>query len=155
MNEREILKYKLMMYGYEYGIEPIQINDKLLEIAKFFAKNQQIVNSKTTDCLYKANQTEISDSTRKFFDKRFKLHKVPFITEEEAKLIEKEYMESNHGYNYLLRETKEKSVLIEKIGWVKTKEQVPMDVKYTNPRISYDNKYWYLSVGIEVEMPIV
>ena len=28
-------------------------------------------------------------------------------------------------------------------------------VKYTNPRISYDNKYWYLSVGIEVEMPIV
>ena len=50
---------------------------------------------------------------------------------------------------------KEKSVLIEKIGWVKTKEQLPMDVKYTNPRISYDNKYWYLSVGIEEEMPIV
>ncbi len=50
---------------------------------------------------------------------------------------------------------KEKSVLIEKIGWVKTKEQLPMDVKYTNPRISYDNKYWYLSVGIEEEMPVV
>ena len=50
---------------------------------------------------------------------------------------------------------KEKSVLIEKIGWVKTKEQLPMDVKYANPRISYDNKYWYLSVGIEEEMPIV
>ena len=49
---------------------------------------------------------------------------------------------------------KEKSVLIEKIGWVKTKEQVPMNVKYTNPRISYDNKYWYLSVGIETEKPI-
>ena len=50
---------------------------------------------------------------------------------------------------------KEKSVLIEKIGWVKTKEQLPMDVKYTNTRISYDNKYWYLSVGIEEEMPVV
>lgn len=50
---------------------------------------------------------------------------------------------------------KEKSVLIEKIGWVKTKEQLPMDVKYTNPRISYDDKYWYLSVGIEEEMPVV
>lgn len=50
---------------------------------------------------------------------------------------------------------KEKSVLIEKIGWVKTKEQLPMDVKYTNPRISYDNKYWYLSVGIEEEIPVV
>ena len=26
-----------------------------------------------------------------------------------------------------------------------------MGVKYSNPRISYDNKYWYLSVGIEQE----
>ncbi len=50
---------------------------------------------------------------------------------------------------------KSKAVLIEKIGWVKTKEQVPVGVKYTNPRISYDNKYWYLSVGIEVEQPTV
>ena len=49
---------------------------------------------------------------------------------------------------------KHKSVLIEKIGWIKTKEQVPMDVKYTNPRVSFDNKYWYLSVGVEVGQPI-
>lgn len=48
---------------------------------------------------------------------------------------------------------KEKSVLIEKVGWIKTKEQLPVNVKYTNPRISFDNKYWYLSVGIEVEKP--
>ena len=46
---------------------------------------------------------------------------------------------------------KEKLVLIEKIGWIKTKEQLPIGVKYTNPRISFDNKYWYLSVGIEQE----
>lgn len=44
---------------------------------------------------------------------------------------------------------KEKSVLLEKIGWIKTNEPLPMGVKYTNPRISYDGKYWYLSVGIE------
>ncbi|MCQ2969460.1 MAG: transposase, partial [Clostridium sp.] len=49
---------------------------------------------------------------------------------------------------------KPKSVLIEKVGWIKTKEQLPIDVKYTNPRISYDNKYWYISVGIEVKQPI-
>ena len=49
--------------------------------------------------------------------------------------------------------SKEKSVLIEKVGWIKTKEQLPVNVKYTNPRISFDNKYWYLSVGIEVEKP--
>lgn len=42
-------------------------------------------------------------------------------------------------------------VNIEKVGWIKTNEQLPIGVKYSNPRISYDNKYWYISVGIEQE----
>lgn len=46
-------------------------------------------------------------------------------------------------------------VLIEKVGWVNTSEQLPIDVKYNNPRISYDGKYWYVSIGIEVENPVV
>jgi putative transposase len=46
-------------------------------------------------------------------------------------------------------------VLIEKVGWVKTAEQIPMNVKYANPRISFDGKYWFISVGIEKEKPIV
>lgn len=50
---------------------------------------------------------------------------------------------------------KTKMVLIEKIGWVKISEQIPMDCKYTNPRISFDGLYWYISVGIEVEEPII
>ena len=56
-------------------------------------------------------------------------------------------------YNdYLKLKVKDnKLVNIEKIGWIKTNEQLPMGVKYSNPRISYDNKYWYLSVGIEQE----
>lgn len=41
----------------------------------------------------------------------------------------------------------ENLVLIEKVGWVKTVEQLPMNCKYTNPRIIFDNKYWYISVG--------
>lgn len=49
---------------------------------------------------------------------------------------------------------KEKLVLIEKVGWVETAEQLPMDIKYTNPRISFDGKFWYISVGIEKEEPI-
>lgn len=40
-------------------------------------------------------------------------------------------------------------VLLEKIGWVKTAEQIPMDCKYSNPRVGYDGKYWYLTVGIQ------
>ena len=46
-------------------------------------------------------------------------------------------------------------VLIEKVGWIKTAEQIPIGVKYTNPRISFDGKYWFISVGIEEEKSIV
>ncbi|PEJ52388.1 transposase [Bacillus sp. AFS002410] len=48
----------------------------------------------------------------------------------------------------------ENKVLIEKVGWVVVSETIP-DEKYYNPRISYDGKYWYLSIGIEVSKPIV
>lgn len=51
---------------------------------------------------------------------------------------------------------KEKSVLIEKIGWITIKKNsMPMNCKYTNPRVSFDGKYWFLSVGLEKENPIV
>ena len=46
-------------------------------------------------------------------------------------------------------------VLIEKVGWVKIAEQIPMDVKYTNPRVSFDGKYWYIAVGTEKKQPVV
>lgn len=51
---------------------------------------------------------------------------------------------------------KDDKVLIEKVGWVKLAEinRIPINVKYTNPRISYDGKYWYISVGIEEAEPI-
>ena len=45
-------------------------------------------------------------------------------------------------------------VLVEKVGWIKTSEQLPLGQKYTNPRISFDGKYWYVSVGIEQEQVI-
>lgn len=45
---------------------------------------------------------------------------------------------------------KNKTVLLEKIGWVKISESLP-SVKYSNPRVTFDGKYWYISVGIEIE----
>lgn len=45
-------------------------------------------------------------------------------------------------------------VLIEKIGWIKTSEQLPLGEKYTNPRISFDGKYWYVSIGMKQEQVI-
>lgn len=53
--------------------------------------------------------------------------------------------------NCKLKAKEGKLVYIEKIGWMKTSEQIPIGVKYSNPRISFDNKYWYISVGIERE----
>ena len=50
---------------------------------------------------------------------------------------------------------KENLVLVEKVGWIKTSEQIPMNNKYSNPRISFDGKYWYISIGIESEKPEV
>ena len=48
---------------------------------------------------------------------------------------------------------KDKSVLIEKVGWVNIKPySIPLDVKYSNPHISFDGKYWYISVGVEREL---
>lgn len=44
----------------------------------------------------------------------------------------------------------ETSLNFEKIGRIKIKpNQIPLNTKYSNPRCSFDGKYWYLSVGIE------
>ena len=59
---------------------------------------------------------------------------------------------SFYNDNVKLKVKDNKLVNIEKIGWVRTNEQLPIGVKYSNPRISYDNKYWYISVGIEQEV---
>ena len=46
--------------------------------------------------------------------------------------------------------------LIEKVGWVRISEPERIrDEKFTNPRISFDGKYWYISVGQEVKNPII
>ena len=58
---------------------------------------------------------------------------------------------SFYNDNWKLKVKDGKFVNIEKVGWIKTNEQIPIGVKYSNPRISYDNKYWYISIGIEQE----
>ncbi len=62
---------------------------------------------------------------------------------------------SFYNDNIKLKVKENKSVNIEKVGWIKTNEQLPLDVKYSNPRISFDGKYWYCVVGIEKKEPTV
>ena len=42
-------------------------------------------------------------------------------------------------------------IYLEKIGWVQTSEPFPKSDKYSNPRVSFDGKYWYVAAGIEQE----
>lgn len=49
---------------------------------------------------------------------------------------------------------KKNSVRLAKIGWVKTSEQLSINRKYKNPRITFDGKYWYISVSVELENEI-
>ena len=63
----------------------------------------------------------------------------------------KKSKKSFYNANDKLKVRENKLVNIEKVGWIKTNEQIPIGVKYSNPRVSFDNKYWYLSVGIEIE----
>ena len=59
--------------------------------------------------------------------------------------------ESFYNDDYKLK-IKEESILIEKVGWIKIKpNQIQEGKHYTNPRISYDGKYWFISLGYEVE----
>lgn len=48
---------------------------------------------------------------------------------------------------------KDGTVNLEKIGRVKykTNYEIPIISKYNNPRVSFDGKYWYLSLGFEHE----
>ena len=43
-----------------------------------------------------------------------------------------------------------KSVMLTKIGYVRTTEPIPKR-EYANPRITFDGKYWYISLGYETE----
>lgn len=38
----------------------------------------------------------------------------------------------------------------EKLGEIKTSEPIPKANKYYNPHIIYDNKYWYITFGIDI-----
>lgn len=56
---------------------------------------------------------------------------------------------SFYNDNVGLKVKENKTVLLGKIGWVKTSEQLPIGVTYQNPRVKFDGKYWYIMVGID------
>ena len=56
--------------------------------------------------------------------------------------------------NYESLSKKKKGFHGEKIGYIRTREPlptIPNETHYSNPHISYDGKYWYLTIGYEVK----
>lgn len=49
---------------------------------------------------------------------------------------------------------KNSRVVLEKIGWVKITEPLPVG-EYSNPRVKYDGLNWYLAAGVKVEQPVL
>ncbi|MGL4426140.1 MAG: RNA-guided endonuclease InsQ/TnpB family protein, partial [Cetobacterium sp.] len=124
--------------NYENGGKFISDNDLRKEITQL-KKTELSWLSEVSNNVAKQAVKDACNSYKSFFKKqtgfpKFKSKKKvkPSFYNDTSKLKAKEF-----------------SVLIEKVGWVKTAEQVPIDIKYMNPRISFDGKYWYISLGIE------
>ena len=131
--------------NYKNGGKFISDNDLRKEITQLKKTDLQWL-SEVSNNVAKQSVKDACDSYKRFFkglaDKpRFKSRKKskPSFYNDNCKL-----------------KVEDKSVLIEKVGWVNIKPySIPLDTKYSNPRISFDGKYWYISVGIERELPKV
>jgi len=60
-------------------------------------------------------------------------------------------------YNDCLKlKFKKDKVLIQKIGWIRISEPERVTAfVFSNPRIKHDGKYWYISIGVEIEAQTV
>lgn len=127
--------------NYKHGGKFISDNDLRKEIT-ILKKSELNWLNEVSNNVAKQAVKDGCDAYKKYFKKQSK--KPKFKSKRKSK-------PSFYNDTHKLK-VKENLVLIEKVGWVVTSEQIPMDKKYTNPRISFDGKYWYLSVGIETEI---
>jgi putative transposase len=127
--------------NYKNGGKFLLNNDLRKEITQLKQKDDFKWLSSVSNNVAKQAVKDACDAYQKFFKGQSKFPKFKSRRKSKASF-----------YNDTLKlKVKKNLVLIEKVGWVKTSEQIPMNVKYTNPRISFDKKYWYISVGVEEE----
>lgn len=126
--------------NYNAGGKFISDNILCKEITQLKKKNEFKWLKDVSNDIPKQAIKDACNAFKSFFKEK---HKYPkFKTKRHSKL-------SFYNDSFKLK-SKSNYVLITKIGWIKTTEQVP-NAKYYNPRISFDGKYWYLSFGIEAE----
>lgn len=127
--------------NYKNGGKFISDNDLRKEITQL-KKTELVWLNEVSNNVAKQSVKDACDSYKRFF--KGLSDKPRFKSRRKSK-------KSFYNDNCKLKVKEGKLVNIEKVGWIKTNEQIPTNVKYSNPRISYDNKYWYLSVGVEQE----
>ena len=129
--------------NFKLGNKFISDNDLRKEIT-VLKKTQLIWLNEVSSNVAKQAVKDACDAYKRFFKKLAK--KPKFKSKKKSKLS---FYNDTHALEF-----KQNLVLIEKIGWVKCNEPL-VNQKFSNPRCSFDGKYWYLSVGIEVKKPTV
>lgn len=127
--------------NYRNGGKFISNNDLRKEITQL-KKTELVWLNEVSNNVAKQSVKDACESYRRFF--KGLSDKPRFKSRRKSK-------KTFYNDNLKLKVKEGRLVNIEKVGWIKTNEQIPIDAKYSNPRISYDNKYWYISVGIEQE----
>ena len=131
--------------NYKNGVKFISDNDLRKEITQL-KKSELSWLKEVSNNVAKQAVKDACDSYKRFF--KGLSDKPRFKSRRKSK-------PSFYNDNCKLK-VKDNAVNIEKVGWVNIKPySIPLGVKYSNPRISFDGKYWYISVGIERELPNV
>ena len=131
--------------NYKNGDKFISDNDLRKEIT-IIKKTELTWLTEVSNNVAKQAVKDACDSYKRFFKKQS--DKPRFKSRRKSKA-------SFYNDNCKLK-IKDNAVNIEKVGWVNIKSySIPLDMKYSNPRISFDGKYWYISVGLERELPKV
>ena len=129
--------------NFKLGNKFISDNDLRKELTQL-KKTQLIWLNEVSNNVAKQAVKDACEAYKRFFKKLAK--KPKFKSKKKSKLS---------FYNDCAKlKFKQNLVLIEKVGWVRCSEPL-LNQKFSNPRCSFDGKYWYLSVGIEVKKPIV
>jgi len=130
--------------NYKSGNKFISDNDLRKEITQMKKEDEYRWLSEVSNNVAKQAVKDACDAYKRYFKK---------VSEKPKFKSRKRSKPSFYNDNMKIK-FRESSVLLEKVGWVSIKKnQIPLGKKYSNPRVSYDGKYWYVAVGVEMEKP--
>ena len=130
--------------NYNNGNKFISDNDLRKEITQMKKEDEYRWLSEVSNNVAKQAVKDACDAYKRYFKK---------VSEKPKFKSRKRSKPSFYNDNMKIK-FRENSVLLEKVGWVSIKKnQIPLGKKYSNPRVSYDGKYWYVAVGVEMEKP--